>query len=182
MAFGPDGVPDFLDFAVGADQKAAADDSLEQAAHEFLAAPRAVGLNHLVRGIAEQREIEFVLVAEVLQGLHRVGAGSENRDTELIELLFCVTKLGRFDRSTRGVRFGEKEKQDAAAFEVFQRKLFAAVGGKGEFGGVVADLEHELVLLNLWTNMSGRKSLCVERPASEGGPYKIKRAGGGRCR
>jgi hypothetical protein len=118
VAFGSDGIPDFLDIAVGADQKTAADDSLEQAAHEFLAAPRAVGLNHLVRGIAEQRKIQFVLVAEVLQGLHRIGAGSENGDTELIEFLFCVTKLGRFDRSTRGVRFGEKEKQYAAALEI----------------------------------------------------------------
>jgi hypothetical protein len=118
VAFGSDGIPDFLDFAVGADQKTAANDSLEQAAHEFLAAPRAVGCDHLVRGIAEQWEIEFVFVAEVLQGLYRVGAGSENRDTELIELLFCVTKLGRFDCSTGSIRFWEKEEQDAAAFEI----------------------------------------------------------------
>jgi hypothetical protein len=149
MAFGPDGVPDFLDFAVGADQKTAANDALEQATHEFLAAPRAVGLDHFVRGIAEQREIQFVLVAEVLQRLHRVGAGSEDGDTELVELLFCVAKLGRFDRSTGGVRFGEKEKQDAAAFKILKRELFAAVGGEGEFGGFVADFEHELVLLEL---------------------------------
>jgi len=118
VAFGFDGVPDFFDFAVGADQKTAADDSLEQAAHEFLAAPRAVGLDHLVRGIAEQREIEFVLVAEVLQGLHGVSAGSKNGNTELVELLFCVTKLGRFDRSTGSIRFRKKEEQDAAALEV----------------------------------------------------------------
>jgi hypothetical protein len=109
-------------------------------------------LNHFVRGIAEQREIQFVLVAEVLQGLHRIGAGSENGDTELVELLFCVTKLGRFDRSTGGVRFGEKEEQDAAALEILQRELLAAVGGEGEFGSFVADFEHELVLLNMWLN------------------------------
>ena len=118
MAFGFDGVPDFLDFAVGADQKTAADDSLEQPAHEFFAAPRAIGLDHLVRGVAEQREIEFVLVAETLQGLHRVCAGSENGDTQLVELLFCVTKLGRFDRSTGSIRSWKKEEQDAAALEI----------------------------------------------------------------
>jgi hypothetical protein len=118
VAFGFDGIPDLFDFAVGADQEAAADDSLEQATHEFLAAPRAVGLNHLVRGIAEQREIQFVFVAEVLQGLHGVGAGSKNGDAELVELLFCVTKLGRFDRSTGGIRFRKKEKKDAAALEI----------------------------------------------------------------
>jgi hypothetical protein len=152
VAFGPDGIPDFLDFAVGVDQKTAANNSLEQAAHEFLAAPRAVGLNHLVGGIAEQREIQFVFVAEVLQGLHRVGAGSENGDTELIKLLFCVAKLGRFNRSTWGVRFRKKEEQNAAAFKILKRELFASVGSEGEFGGFVADFEHELVLLSMWTS------------------------------
>ena len=118
MAFDFDGIPDFLDFAVGADQKTAADDALEQAAHEFFPAPRAVGFDHPVRGIAEQREIELPLVAEFLQGLQSIRAGSEYGHTQLIELLFCVAKLGRFDRSTWGVRLRKKEEQDAAAFEV----------------------------------------------------------------
>ena len=152
MAFGPDGIPDFLDFAVGTDQKAAADDSFEHAAHEFLAAPGAVGCDHLVRGVAKQREIELVLVAEILQRLHGVGARPQDGYTQLVKLLFCVTKLGRFDRSTGSVRFRKKEEQDAAALEIFQGKLFAAVGSKGEFGGIVAELEHELGLLNLGTS------------------------------
>jgi len=118
VAFGFDGVPDFLDFAVGADQKTAADNSLEQAAHEFLAAPDAVGFDHFVRGIAEQREIELPLVAEFLQSLHRIGAGSEYGGTQLIELRFCVAKLGRFNRSTGSVCFWKKEEQDAAALEI----------------------------------------------------------------
>ena len=118
VAFGFDWVPDFFDFAVGADQKTAADDSLEQAAHEFLAAPRAIGFDHLVGGIAEQRKIELPFVAEFLQGLHRISAGSEYGDTQPIELRFCVAKLGRFNRSTRGVCFWKKEQQDAAALEV----------------------------------------------------------------
>jgi hypothetical protein len=119
MALGFDGVPDFLDLAIGPYQKAAANDSLEQAAHEFLAAPGTEGFDHFVRGVAEQREIELVLVREFLQSLHRVGAGSENGDTELVELLFCVAKLGRFDRSTGSIRFREKEEENAAAFEIF---------------------------------------------------------------
>ena len=119
MAFGFDWVPDMFDFAVGADQKTAADNSLEQAAHEFLAAPGAVRFDHLVRWVTEQRKIKLPLVAEILQGLHGIGAGSEDGDTQLIELRFCVAKLGRFDCSTRGIRFGEKEEQDAAALEVF---------------------------------------------------------------
>jgi len=109
VAFGFDWVPDLFDFAVGAYEKTAADNSLEEAAHEFLAAPCAVGFDHLVRWIAEQGEIELPLVAEVLQCLYGIGAGSENGDAQLIKLRFCVAKLGRFDRSTGSIRLGKKE-------------------------------------------------------------------------
>jgi len=119
VAFGFYWVPDIFDFAVGTDQKTAADNSLEQAAHEFLPAPRAVGFDHLMRGIAEQREIELPLVAKFLQVLHGIGAGTEDGDAELVVFLLCVTKLGRFDRSTGSIRFRKKEEQDAAALEVF---------------------------------------------------------------
>src|SRR5258708_12554392 len=149
VAFGPDRVPDLFDFAVGADQKTASDNSLEQAAHEFFPAPRAVGFDHLVRGIAEQREIELPLVAEILQSLHRVGAGSENGDTELVKLLFCVAKLGRFDRSTGGIRLWKKEEQHAAALEILKLALFPAVGGEGAFLTFLTDFEHNLFLLTL---------------------------------
>jgi hypothetical protein len=118
VALGFDGIPDLFDFAVGADQKTAADNPFKKAAHEILSAPRAVGFDHLVCGIAEQREIELPLVAEFLQGLQSIRAGSEYGHTQLIELLFCVTKLGRFDRSTWSVRLRKKEEQDTAAFEV----------------------------------------------------------------
>jgi len=119
VAFGFDGVPDLLDFAVGTDQKTAADNPLEQAAHEFLPAPGAIEFDHFVCGIAEQRKIELPLVAEFLESLHGIGAGSENGHTQLIELRFCVAKLGRFDRSTRSVRFRKKEEQDATSPEIF---------------------------------------------------------------
>jgi hypothetical protein len=66
VAFGFDWIPDLLDFAVGADQKTAADNSLKQAAHEFLSTPRAVVFDHFVRWIAEQRKVELPLVTEVL--------------------------------------------------------------------------------------------------------------------
>ena len=152
MAFGSDGVPDLFDFAVGADQETAADNSFKKAAHKFFPAPGAVGFDHLVRWIAKQRKIELPLVAEFLQSLQRIGAGSENGDTQLIELRFCVAKLGRFDSSARSIRFRKKEEQDAAALEVLQGQLLAAVGSEGEFGSFVADFEHEPVLLDIWTS------------------------------
>ena len=119
VALGFGGVPDLFDFAVGADQNATADNSFEQAAHEFLPAPRAVGFDHLVCGITEQGEIELPLFAESLQRLESIRAGSENGDTQLIELLFCVAKLGRLNCSTRSIGLRKKEEQDAASPEIF---------------------------------------------------------------
>jgi len=118
VAFGFDGVPDFLDFAVGVDQKTAADDSLEQAAHEFLAAPGAVGFDHFVRGIAEQREIEFVLVAEVLQCLHGVGTGSKDGGTQLVEFLFLRHETRTLRPFNRSICLGEEEEK-TRRLEVF---------------------------------------------------------------
>ncbi len=113
MAFRFYVVPDMLDFSVRADQKRAAHDSQKRFAEEFLHAARPVSLNHLEFRIAQQRKIQFVLFLEAGLRLHGIGAGSQDRYIDLFKLLLCVTKLGRFDRSTRGVGFRE-EKQDHA--------------------------------------------------------------------
>jgi hypothetical protein len=139
VAFGFDGVPDDFDFSVGADQETAADNSFELAAHEFFVAPGAVSGDHFVAGVAEQRKIELVFVGEFFQRLHGVCAGSQDGDTEPVELRFGVTKLGRFDGSARGVGFGKEEEKDATAFEIFEREMFAGVGSQREFGGFLAD-------------------------------------------
>jgi hypothetical protein len=52
-------------------------------------------------------------------GFDGIGAHAEDGDAELVELFFCVTKLGRFDRSTGSVGFGVEEEEDALAGEVF---------------------------------------------------------------
>jgi hypothetical protein len=61
-------------------------------------------------------------------GFDSVGAHAENGDTEIVELPFCVTKLGRFYRSTRCAGFGVEEEQDLLAGEVLERDVFALVG------------------------------------------------------
>jgi hypothetical protein len=143
VAFGVDGGPDFFDFAAFTDEEGAADDAHEFAAHELLFLPGAVGRDGFVVGIAEQREIEFELGLE--QGLRSDGIGAHTDDGHLvlIELLFCVTKLGRFDGSTGSVGFGKEEEQDAPALEVFQCNVFPLVGFEPEAGGFVSGLEHE---------------------------------------
>jgi hypothetical protein len=121
-------VPDLLDFTVGIDQESTADDALVRVTHEFLHAPRAVGFDHFVVGIAEEREIQFLLGAKFGQGFFRVGAGAQNQDADFVEVFLCVAKLGRFGRSTGGVGFGKEEEDDAPAAEIGKRERCAFVG------------------------------------------------------
>ena len=142
VALGFDGRPDRSNFARFADQERASHDAHEFASHELLLLPRAVGFDGLVGGIAEQREIESVFGLE--QGLRPDGIGTHAQDGhfEVVELLFGVAKLGRFDDSTGGVGFGEEEKQNAPAIEVFERDRFVLVGSQTKRRSMVAGLEH----------------------------------------
>jgi hypothetical protein len=142
VAFGFDGGPEFLDFAGFADEEGAADDAHEGAAYELFSLPSAEFLDGLVGGIAEQGEIEILLGLEGGLGRDGVGAHAEDGDIELVEVLFCVTKLGRFDGSTGGVGFWVEEEEDALAGEVFERDFAAIVGWEAEGGGFGAYFEH----------------------------------------
>ena len=108
-----------FDFAGFADEEGAADDAHEGAAHELFFLPGAEFLDGLVSGIAEEREVEFLLFLEGGLGFDGIGAHAEDGHTLFVEFLFCVTKLGRFDGSTGGVGFGIEEEEDAVAAEVF---------------------------------------------------------------
>ena len=142
VAFGFDGGPDGFDFAGFANEEGAANDAHEFAPHELLLLPGTVGFDGFVIGIAEQREIEFVFGFEQRLAFDRVGARGKNGHFELVELLFCVAKLGRFDDSTGSVGLREEEEQNALAFEIFQGDGFVFVGLEAERRGFVAGLEH----------------------------------------
>jgi hypothetical protein len=60
----------------------------------------------------------------------------------LIELLLCVTKLGRFDRSTGRVRLWKEKEKNALAFEILQGHFPAIVGFEAEIWDLRTDLEH----------------------------------------
>jgi hypothetical protein len=72
--------------------------------------------------------------------LDGIGAGSQELYVELVKLLFCVTKLGRFDRSTGSVSFGIEIEQDAFTAEVSERDVLAVIGFQREFRGLVTGL------------------------------------------
>ena len=131
-----------LDFAGFADEEGAADDAHVGAAHELFFLPGAEFLDGFVSGIAEQREIEILLGLEGGLGFDRVGAEAKDGDAEFVESFFCVTKLGRFDRSTSGAGFGVEKEEDALADEVFEGEVSAFVGFQAEGGGFGAGFEH----------------------------------------
>jgi hypothetical protein len=142
VAFGVDGGPDGFDFARFSDEERTADDAHEFAPHELLLLPRAVGFDSLVSGIAEQRKIESVLGLEQGLCLDRIGAHPEDGDFELIEFLFCVTKLGRLNGSTGGVGLGIEKEEDTFALEIFEGDKFVLVRFQAKGRGFVAGLEH----------------------------------------
>jgi len=75
-----------------------------------------------------------------------IGAQSKDGDAELVEIFFCVTKLGRFDRSTGGVGFGVEKEEDALGVEIFQGEFFAFVRLETEIGGFGAWFQHLITL------------------------------------
>jgi hypothetical protein len=135
VAFGFDEGPDVFDLAGFADEEGTANNTHVGAAHELFFLPGAKFLDGFVGGIAEQREIEFVFLSEGSESFDGVGAQAEDDNAEFVEFFFCVTKLGRFNRSTGGVGFGVEEKEDALAGEVFERDFSVFVGLKTEGRG-----------------------------------------------
>ena len=144
MAFGFDQGPDFLDFADLADEEGTAHDAHEGTAHELFFLPGAELFDGFVAGIAEQGEIEILLCLKRSKSFDGIDAHSEDGDAELVEFFFCVTKLGRFYRSTGSVGFGKEKEEDALAREVFDRDVFAFVGFEAEGGGLGTYFEHSI--------------------------------------
>jgi hypothetical protein len=57
-------------------------------------------------------------------------------------LLFCVTKLGRFDRSTGSVGFGKEKEDDTFAAKVGERDVLAVVPFYFEIRSFIAWFQH----------------------------------------
>jgi hypothetical protein len=142
VPLGSDDGPEFLDFSGFADEKRAADNSHESAAHELFFLPDAEFLDGLVSGIAEQGKIQSVLFLERGKSLDGICAHAEDGHAQFIELPLCITKLGRFDGSTGSAGFGEEKDENAPASEVLERDFFAFVGLQAEGGSFGAYFEH----------------------------------------
>src|SRR5215218_768860 len=78
MAVDPDMTPDFGDLAVLADQNRCPKNAKERPAIHRFFAPGAIGLQHLMFLIRNQRNRQLVLVPERLLRLDRVGGDAEH--------------------------------------------------------------------------------------------------------
>jgi hypothetical protein len=127
VAFCSDIVPDVFELAIRADQKGAADNAEKRAAEKFLHAARAEGFDRFQIEIAEEIEVEFLLGFESGLRFDGVAAHSQNNHPKVIELLFCVAKLGRFSRSTRSVSLRIEKQDDASTEKSGERDVVAGV-------------------------------------------------------
>jgi len=144
VAFGFHSGPDGFDCSRFADEERATDDTHELTPHERLLFPGAKGFDGFVVRIAEERKIQLLLRLEGCLDFYGIGAHAENGNTEFIELLFCVTKLGRFNGSTGSVCFGIEKEQYTPAAEIRERDIFAVLSLAREVGSFVADLKHKI--------------------------------------
>jgi hypothetical protein len=71
-----------------------------------------------------------------------IAAHADDNDAKLVELLFCVTKLGRFYRSTGSVGFWIEEQYDAFASKVREGDVVAGIVLQTECRNFVADFQH----------------------------------------
>jgi hypothetical protein len=71
-----------------------------------------------VRGVTDQRKIQFVLVAEIPQLFHRVSAHPHYVRLEFFQFFFGVPELVRLAGSTWSIRLGEEVQHQLFASKV----------------------------------------------------------------
>ena len=96
-----------------------------------------------MRRVTRKGKIQFVLIAELLQLFYGISTDTENSCAELVQFFFGITELVRLARSTRGIRFGEKEKDKGTTLERVQRNSPARIVRQGKARSVITHLEHK---------------------------------------
>src|SRR5437868_5926663 len=117
--------PVLRDLAVLADEHGRPDDPLHLLAVENLVAPRAVGLEDLAVGVAEQRECELVLVAELAVRGDRVLASAQHDGAELGDRGQRGVEVVGLDGTARGVVARIEVEHDDLAGEIGELDLAA---------------------------------------------------------
>jgi hypothetical protein len=127
VAFRGDGIPDVFEPAIAADQEGASHNSEKRFAEKFLHAARAESFDGFQIWIAKEIEVEFLFGFEGGLCFDGVAAHAEDDHAQFVELLFCVTKLGRFGRSAGSVGFGIEKENDAFAEKIRKRDVVVSI-------------------------------------------------------
>ena len=158
MALRFDVVPNVFELAFRADEERAADNAEERTAKESLHAARAVGFDSLQIRIAQEIEVEFLVGFEGGLRFDGVAAHAQDDHAKLVELLFCVTKLGRLGRSAGSVGFRIEKQHDAFAEVVRESDVLAGVVLQAKCGGFAAYFEHISTSSDPGCGMQNRQS------------------------
>ena len=142
MAFRRHFIPDFPNYSVRTDPESHAYDAQERFPQKTFHPSRTVGLNHLVFGVRQQRKIQLMFDLELRLRFHIVPAASQDGGVQLLELLDCVTKLGRFVDSTRSIRFGVKVEDQIPSAVIRQRNGLSVVRCYRKIRSFVAFFQH----------------------------------------
>ncbi|HVB07401.1 MAG TPA: hypothetical protein VNF00_00520 [Candidatus Acidoferrales bacterium] len=134
VALGAGLLPDVAYFRVGSNPIGHAHDSEERLPEKTFHPPCAVDLDGVEIRIRKQREIQIVFRLEFRLLLDGIGAASQNYGIQFSELFPCVTKLGRFIRSTRRESLREKEEDHVFSAEIREGNFLAVIGRQFEFG------------------------------------------------
>ncbi len=136
--------PDLLDFPLWIDEIGNAMDTLVFLAHEFLWAPRAIGIHNFLVLVRDQPKGQAIFRHKLVVLGRGIAAHSEQHGFCLLEMDVFITERAGFLRSARRVVLGVKEQHHVFALKLLKGNLATAVGRCGEEGSVIAFLERDI--------------------------------------
>ena len=135
-------VEDVGNLAVRANHKCGACDSLHFSAIHVFFFDHAKGFADLLISIGQQGVGQVIFVLEFLLGLRQVGRDPKDDRAGFLQILVCVTELGRLDGSPGCVGFGKEKQDHAFASKILQRHIFAVLVRQRKVWGLIIDI-HE---------------------------------------
>ena len=135
MVLGVHLVENLFDASFGVDYERRAQDAHVFASVHRLLGPHAVSLADRMVGVRQQREVQFVFVAEIPVRLFAVGAYADDAESHPGQFGLAVAQAFGLQRAARGVVLGIEIEYRALSAEVGERQRFAVLGRGLEIGG-----------------------------------------------
>ena len=136
--------PDLLDFPLWIDEIGNAMDTFVFLAHEFLWAPRAIGLHNFLVLVRDQPKGQAIFRHKLVVLGRGIAAHPKQHGFCLLEMDVFITERAGLLRSARRVVLGVKEQHHVFALELPKGNLATTVGRGGEGRRVIAFLERDI--------------------------------------